>query len=120
MPRRRRFAHRRARERIGLLPDDPVIARLFRSAMIEHRLVEIGCYNARLPGQAGCNGPCERTGASRPFPVYFARHPLGEVTCVRFKDERDKKPIVDLGDISRKQVACMAPASSDGVCRSIA
>jgi hypothetical protein len=90
----------RQSERIGLSPRDPTIMRL-ALRMIEHRLIEIGCHDARLRGKPRRHRSGQDAGAGGRF-QYVARfkagQPLGEVTRVGFKDEGNQDPIVDFRD----------------------
>jgi hypothetical protein len=51
------------------LPYDPAVVRLFRHAMIEHRLVEIGRHNAHVNGEPRGDGSSKRAGAGSVHPA---------------------------------------------------
>ena len=94
----------RQSERIGLSPCDPAIMRpLLR--MIEHRLIEVGCHNARLCGKPRCHRSRQDTGSGgrfQDFPGFNPGEPLGEVARVRLEDEGNQESIVGFRDRSRE------------------
>src|SRR5262249_57481532 len=68
----------RQSERVGLAPGDGPIVSLPLRRAIKHRLIEIGCDNARLRGKPRCDRACENTGPRSPLPHIppFTPHPL--------------------------------------------
>ncbi len=76
---------------------------LLRRCTIEHRLIEIGCDDARILGKPRRDGARQHAGAGGGFqdmPGLHAGDPAGEVGRVGLEDQRDQEPIVYFGNRS--------------------